>query len=152
MHDGDAVADIQHLLHIAADHEDDGAAVGEGAHEAVDLGLGTDIDAAGGFVQDHDARVHGEPFAEDDLLLVAAAEIKDAGFDGRGLDLHGLHLFGGEFPFAAAIDEAGPGEPGQVGQGNVFAHGHLHHEALGAAVFRGEVDAVVDGIAGAADG
>ena len=56
MHHGDAVADADHLLHVAGDHQDGDAGVGERAHQLVDLALGADVDAARRLVEDHDLR------------------------------------------------------------------------------------------------
>ena len=44
------------------------------AHQAMDLGLGADVDAARRLVEDEQLRIVGEPLAEHDLLLVAAGE------------------------------------------------------------------------------
>ena len=49
-------------------------ALGQPVHQVVDLDFGADVDAARRLVEDEDARVAGEPLAEDDLLLVAAAQ------------------------------------------------------------------------------
>ncbi len=47
-------------------------AIGEAAHQRVDLALGADVDAARGLVEDHHARLHRQPLGEHHLLLVAA--------------------------------------------------------------------------------
>ena len=61
------------------------ALVGEPADQPVDLGLGADVDALRRLVEDDDARLERQPFAEHDLLLVAAAERRDRRFDRRRL-------------------------------------------------------------------
>ena len=76
-HHQDAVAHAQDLRQLARDHQDRQALLRELAHQAVDLGLGADVDAAGRLVQDQDARLGREPFAEHHLLLVAAGELAD---------------------------------------------------------------------------
>ena len=73
-HDEDAVGEEQELGELGGDHEDGEALGGERADERVDLLLGADVDAAGGLVEEEDARAGGEPLADDDLLLVAAGE------------------------------------------------------------------------------
>ena len=55
-HHHDAVADADHLLHVARDHQDGDAGIGQPAHQAVDLRLRADIDAARRLVEDHDLR------------------------------------------------------------------------------------------------
>ena len=52
-------------------------AVGELAQQLVHVGLGLDVDADGGLVDDQDLDAGGEPFGDADLLLVAAGEIAD---------------------------------------------------------------------------
>src|ERR1700730_2400417 len=46
VHHRNAVADPQHLLHVAADHDDGYPAVSQLPHQPVDLGLGADVNAA----------------------------------------------------------------------------------------------------------
>ena len=55
-HDEDAVGEKQKLREFGADHEDGEAFGGERADERVDLLLGADVDAAGGLVEEEDAR------------------------------------------------------------------------------------------------
>ena len=65
--------------------DDRRALVSEPANEAMDLGLGADVDALRGFIEEHDARLERQPFAEHDLLLISAAECRDRRFDGQAL-------------------------------------------------------------------
>src|SRR3954466_207617 len=71
------VAHAEHLGQIAGDHEDGGTGRGEFVDELVDLDLGADVDPARGFVEDQHLGVGEQPFADDDLLLVAAGERPD---------------------------------------------------------------------------
>ena len=52
-----------------------------------DLCLGPDADAASGFVEDQDFKIHRKPLADDDFLLVPTAQISHQSFRVRGLDL-----------------------------------------------------------------
>ncbi|MET7434515.1 MULTISPECIES: hypothetical protein [Streptomyces] len=79
--DEEAVAECIQLLQIVRDDEDGCAGVCAFAQRSVDLSLGADIHAGGGLVDDEDVEVRGEGFAEDDLLLVAAAERRGMGVD-----------------------------------------------------------------------
>ena len=151
VHDGDAVADAEDFLHVAGDDDDGEALVGEGAEESVDFGFGADVDAAGGFVDDEDFWAEGEPFGEDDFLLVAAGEVAGLGFGCGGFDAEGGDLLLGGLAFGGAVDEAGDGVAEEGGEGDVFADGHFGDEAGAAAVFGDEVDAVADGVLGAGD-
>ncbi len=68
------MADFVEFFEFAGDEETADAFFAEIPHDLEDLLLGLEIDAAGGFVEEHDARVGVEPFAEDDFLLISAAE------------------------------------------------------------------------------
>ena len=73
-HDEDAAAQADEFGEFGGDDEEGFAFEGEFVEELVDFGLGADVDAAGGFVDDEDVAIAGEPFGEGDFLLVAAAE------------------------------------------------------------------------------
>jgi hypothetical protein len=66
---------MQHLGHFRADHDHGVALRRQVADQVVDLGLGADVDAARRFVHDQHLGVHRQPFADDDLLLVAARQV-----------------------------------------------------------------------------
>src|SRR6185437_11808090 len=68
MHDGDAIADADDLFHVARNHQDRDAGIGERAHDLVDLGLRADVDAASGLIEDDHLRTHGQPFPQHHLL------------------------------------------------------------------------------------
>ena len=89
-HDEHAVAHAEHFRQFARDHQDGDARAGELAHQAVDLGLGADVDAARRLVEDEELRIVGEPLAEHDLLLVAAGEAPGDLLDRTRLDAEAL--------------------------------------------------------------
>src|SRR5579871_5860875 len=72
--DQHAIAHAQDFLQITGDHQDGSARAGELVHERVDLALGAHVDATRRFVENKHTGLAGQPFAEDHLLLVAAAE------------------------------------------------------------------------------
>src|SRR5262245_19307409 len=109
MHDGDAVADADHLLHVAGNHQDCDTGIGEAAQHRVDLVLGADIDPARRLVEDEHARFHRQPFGEDDLLLVAAREASDGRRYRRGPNVEAFFLPFGIAGFAGCHHEPGPG-------------------------------------------
>ena len=80
---------------------------GEVGDDAVDLGLGLDVDALGRLVQDQEARVGREPLRQHDLLLVAA---------GQRLDRLAIAAKAQPQPLEMAPDQAqlapGPDQPG----------------------------------------
>ena len=81
--DVDAVADGQQLRHLARDEQEGGALLGQLADQLVDLGLGPDVDAARRLVEEEEDDARQQELADHDLLLVAAAEVRDHGVDRR---------------------------------------------------------------------
>ena len=59
---------------------------GEVAQDAVDVGLGADVDAARRLVDDQDARLARQPLGEQHLLLVAARQVAHLAVDARRRD------------------------------------------------------------------
>ena len=59
---------------------------GKGVDDLKDSGLGTDIDAHGGGVQDQHTRICREPFRKHDPLLIASGELLDGPVSCVGLD------------------------------------------------------------------
>jgi hypothetical protein len=102
-HDGTAaeyqgtVADMGDFLEIRGDDED-GQTLGQClVEQAVDLGLGTHVDAGRGLLQDQQVPRDAQPAGYHDLLLVAAGQGLDrprrlVGSDPEApADLQGLH-------------------------------------------------------------
>ena len=79
--------------------------------DAVDLRLCADVDATSRLVEDEDARTCAEPLADDDFLLVAAAERAPQCPEPAGRhDVHLCRADLGNRPLFATVDEAQ--EPG----------------------------------------
>ena len=110
MHDQDAIADADHLFHVAGNHQHGDAGVGEGADQAVDLALGADIDAARRLVEQHDIRRHRQPFGKHDLLLVAARQGAGHARDRWRPDVEPPGLLLGRCLLAIVIHEIGNGK------------------------------------------
>src|SRR3954451_19912993 len=89
---GDAVADARDLIEFGRDEQHGHAVGGQIAYEFLDLGLGADIDAAGGLVEDEQRRLGDQPAGQQHLLLVAAAEVLDGRVRISGPDVEHLHI------------------------------------------------------------
>src|SRR6185503_9244647 len=118
--DEDAVGEGEELGHLAGDEEDRSAGVGGFADEAVDLGLGADVDSAGGLVEQQDAGALAHPSGDEELLLVAAGELAGEGGRRGGLDLEGLDALADVGALGAEAAEAGAGEAGHDGDDDVL--------------------------------
>ena len=130
MEDGRPVADQADLAQLAGEHDDGGAAVGQLAHQVVDLVARVpDVDAAGGVEQQRGAEPRGEPAADGQLLLVPAREA--AGLGGRaGVDGQP----GDRLPYLPAFPGGVDGSPsrpaGEQGQGDVLRIGRCGSKAM----------------------
>ena len=100
-------ADGQQLGQLARGHDDGPALGGQPADQSVDLGLGADVDAAGGLVEQEDLRLDQEPAGEDALLLVAAREAGDRDVAAGRLDRQLLDRPGDGAVLGARVDRAG---------------------------------------------
>ena len=76
-HHEEPVAHAQDLGELRGDHDDPEPLAGQLAQAVVDLHLGADVHPARRLVAEEDARPGEEPLADDDLLLVAAAQGDD---------------------------------------------------------------------------
>ena len=76
------VAGPEHLLNLGGDEHDALSLAGQLDNQLLNFGLGPDVDAPGGLVQDQEVGVGGQPPGQDGLLLVAAGELLDGGSPG----------------------------------------------------------------------
>lgn len=146
--DDDAVGALDEFLDVGGDEQDGEALAGKVVDEALDLGLGTDVDAAGGFVEQQDLGLKAEPAGQQDLLLVASGEFADLLLGARGLDPQPLHEDVDDAVLLGAGDDAGAGEAGHRGQHDVLADREAGHDAFGLAVLGEQADACPDGAGG----
>src|SRR5579883_1852232 len=77
----DAVGKAYKFLDFRRDQEHGAARLDERIDDAVDLLLGSNVDAARRLVEDEEARRAHQPLAEHHLLLIAAREMLDKGLD-----------------------------------------------------------------------
>src|SRR5215831_20556936 len=86
VHHGDAVADTENLFQVAADDDHRRAVGGQLIDQFVNLALRADVDAARRLVEDDHLQFPQQPLRQYDLLLVAAAELRNRRLDRRSLD------------------------------------------------------------------
>ena len=139
--DGDAVAQHEYavralddLLQFRGDHQHAEPEIGEFADEFLDLRLGADIDAARRLVEDEQLRVGAEPAREQNLLLIAAAQLADLLLRPRRLDREALDEPVDDLALALLVDHARLDEARQDGEREILAHRHVRHDAVGLAV------------------
>ena len=119
----DPVAGAQDLLELGRDEHARLAVLGQREDEPLDLGLGADVDAARGLVEDQDLRVRRQPAGEDDLLLVAAAQVADQLVGVRRRDLEQARCTGrrsrscSAAARGSAASRGRPGPPGRCSRG-----------------------------------
>ena len=146
MHHCHPVGDADDFLHVRGDHHDRDALIGELAHQRVDLAFGTDIDAAGGLVEEHHARLHGKPLAQHYFLLVAAGERHGLHIDARSLDGQAPCLFFRDLVLGRAVDQPHPRIIQQARERHVLPDRQFQHQPGFLAVLRHQIDALPDRI------
>ncbi len=77
VHDQHAVGHAEHFGQFARNHQHRHAVAHQFRQRAIHLRLRADVDAARRFVDDQHLRIGREPFAEHDLLLIAARQRAD---------------------------------------------------------------------------
>src|SRR5690349_18647469 len=143
-HDESAVADRERLLDLRGAGEDGHSLAGELAAESVDFRLRADVDAARGIVQDEQLRADGEPFGEEDLLLVPAAQGHDRFVHGVGRDAQPLHPVTGYGPLFTLIHQATIHNPVKDEQRGVAADRPVHEEPFVSAACGDVGDSLAD--------
>src|SRR5918994_560718 len=136
---------LDHLLEFRGDEQDAKALAGQVVDQALDLGLGPDVDPPGRLVEDQHLGVEAEYPGQEHLLLVAAGELGHRLVGARRLDPQAADERGDELVLAPLGHEAGPGEGRQRSQDDVLAHRQVGHDALGLAVLGEHRDAGADG-------
>ena len=143
-----AVRALDDLLDFRRHHEHREAGPGEFADQSLDLGLGTDVDAARGLVEDQELGVGAKPSGQQDLLLVAARQFPDrllgtGAFDAEAFD-EAIH----DRPLARLVDDPQGREPRHERERQVLPHRQVRHDPFVLAVFRAEAQPRRDGGAG----
>src|SRR5215211_3533285 len=114
---------------VARIDEDAAAVVSEIANEGVDMRLGGDINALRRLIEQQRTHPAGNPFGENDLLLIAAGKSRRGKIGTTGADVEQLHQLGDNTVAARAIDDTGAAEPIEARQQNIVAHRLVHDES-----------------------
>lgn len=109
-HDGDGVANAEEFGEVGADENDGFAGGGEFADEFVDLGLGGNVDAAGGFIEEQNFRLRMEQATDGNFLLVAAGKFADGLKGITSANAKAIDPAGGGALLVFAIEETDVGE------------------------------------------
>ena len=112
----DGVAQTRELGEIGGMDQRAAAAGHEVADEGMDLGLGRDVDALRGLVEQKHGDPPRQPFRQDHLLLIAARQRAGPKLRPPRTDVHELHQLGHDPIARAAIEPAHARERVEVGQ------------------------------------
>src|SRR5262249_31118335 len=118
-HHVDAVADSEQLRHLRRDDDDTLSVRGELSDDRVDLVLGANVDAARRLIKYQDFRRCEEPFAQHDLLLVAAGEVAGLLVDTGRSDVEpGAELIG-RIELCDLVNDSAVRDRAEVGDRNI---------------------------------
>lgn len=88
----------------------------------VNLGLRPHVNASGRLIQQNDLEIAGQPLADCNLLLVAAAQVSD-NLGGRStFDVEAIHDFGHKFFYRRPVNDSPLGAAVQFGQRQIVSN------------------------------
>ena len=147
-HHKDAITQRQHLRKFVGNKNDACPLPGKINNQFIDIILAAHIDPFGGFVEDIDAGITHQPFANHHFLLGAATEELGFLLGGGGGDSEGPDIFLDRPDLFVLFD------PGwahaelflQSGEGDILPHRFGSHKPLCPSFFRDQGQTVTDGI------
>src|SRR6478735_1338883 len=71
------VTEAGEFMSVARRHQERGALISCSAQQRMDLGLSPNVDALSWLVQEQYRRLESQPFRQDNLLLIPAAEVTE---------------------------------------------------------------------------
>src|SRR5262245_16170999 len=140
VHDGDAIADAKNFFQLAADDDDRRAIGGQLIDQFINLALRADVDSARRLVEDDHLQFTQQPFRQHDLLLIAAAELRNQRLYRRSLDAQLRRHLDGGLAFGGEIDQTAPGVTRQGRQRGVFAHRPARDQSQVSSVFGNQTE------------
>ena len=117
MHDDDAVAHADEFGQLRRDHDDRLSLFDELLQQSIDFRFGAHVDAARRLVDDQDLGIGIEPLGEDNLLLIAPAEVDRLLVDMWRGDVKSAHIVIGDFAFAPQVELPDATDSAQFGKG-----------------------------------
>src|SRR5690242_9391181 len=102
----------------------------------MNLGFGTDVHAAGWFINDQNGTLPGEPFGQCNLLLVPAAESDDWGLERMSLNAQLFDVLLCQRPLLPETHKAGQAQSSKNCHGGVLTTVHGQHEPEALSVLR----------------
>ena len=145
----DAVSEFVDLLDVRGEEDDDHSGLRELLELAVDLGPGADVDASRRLVQEQHARVERHRLGDGNLLLVAAAEVRDLARQPLGVDGEEAGEMPRPLARLAELQEPEPRDAVEHRGGDVCLDRGVEEDALSGAVLGHVGDAVADRLGGA---
>src|SRR3990170_4807229 len=133
-HHQDPVGHRQEFRHLRREHQDTHTAPAEIIQQSVYVQFGTNVDPTGRLIYDQHSGSSIEPPADYHLLLAAAAQAGDAGFNRRSADPKCVDPISGAGHFLSVGKERPPTVPIQIGNRQVLAHREWHDQCLSFAV------------------
>src|SRR5215510_258181 len=144
VHDGDAIADAKNFFQLAADDDDRRAIGGQLIDQFIDLALRADVDSARRLVEDDHLQFPQQPFRQHDLLLIAAAELRNQRLYRRSLDAQLRRHLDGSLVLGGEIDQTASRVTRQGRQRDVLTNGPTCYQSQVAAVFGNQTESFAD--------
>ena len=103
-----AIAQAKRLLYFRGSEQDGQPLLSKLIAELIDFPLSTNVYASSRIVQDQHFWLGGQPFGEDYLLLITAAQLNHPLVDATGGDVQPPHVTSGGAPISEFINQPQP--------------------------------------------
>lgn len=140
-HDADAVAHQLQLRYLRRDHDHCHSLLCQALNDFINLIFRTDINAAGGFVEDQHADIAVNILGNDYLLLITATEISHILEYGGAGDAQYLRAVLGVLQFLLLVDQAQTRQRLQIADGHILVNRRVGKDPLLPPLLRHKRDA-----------
>ncbi len=103
-HHQNPIAQANHLRQFRRNKNNSRTLGGKLMDDVINFGFSPDINASRRFIQNENPWLGLQPFRDDNLLLIASAQVGNHGFPAGGLDAELGNIPIGNFPFFLKID------------------------------------------------